>query len=139
VFYLTTSGVAQQTDGHEYCSAGPEEGTGLAHMDISCSSAVVAKFDRALALLHNFWCSRALEGFQQVLSADPECAMAHWGAAMTYNHPFWDAPSARSGARTRYVRPADHYHTGERGGSARRQSLGQRGWGCYEDEGSRRN
>jgi hypothetical protein len=20
--------------------------------------------------------------------------MAYWGAAMTYNHPFWDAPSA---------------------------------------------
>jgi tetratricopeptide (TPR) repeat protein len=63
-------------------------------MDISCSPAVAAKLDRALALLHNFWYSRALEGFQQVSSADPECALAYWGAAMTYNHPFWDAPSA---------------------------------------------
>jgi hypothetical protein len=75
-------------------TAGPAEGPGRAHMDISCSPAVAAKFDRALALLHNFRYSRALEGFQQVSSADSQCAMAYWGAAMTYNHPFWDAPSA---------------------------------------------
>ena len=50
-------------------------------------------FDRALALLHNFWYSRALERFNQIAKNDPECAMAYWGAAMTYNHPFWDPPS----------------------------------------------
>ncbi len=55
---------------------------------------MAAKFDRALALLHNFWYGRALEGFQQVSNVDPECAIAYWGAAMTYNHPFWDAPSS---------------------------------------------
>jgi tetratricopeptide (TPR) repeat protein len=31
--------------------------------------------------------------FTQVAKDDPECAMAYWGAAMTYNHPFWDPPS----------------------------------------------
>ena len=50
-------------------------------------------FDRALALLHNFWYARALTQFQEIQKADPECAMAYWGAAMTYNHPFWDDPS----------------------------------------------
>jgi hypothetical protein len=34
-----------------------------------------------------------LEAFNKVIQADPECAMAYWGAAMTYNHPFWDAPT----------------------------------------------
>jgi len=63
-------------------------------MNISCARTVAPKFDRALALLHNFWYARALDGFRQVSSADPECAMAYWGAAMTYNHPLWDAPSA---------------------------------------------
>jgi hypothetical protein len=91
---LTASGVAQERAEDEHSYARPEEGPGRAHMDTSCSPAVAAEFDRALALLHNFWYSRALEGFQQVSSADPECAMAYWGAAMTYNHPFWDAPSA---------------------------------------------
>src|ERR1700758_4352607 len=70
-----------------------EESLGHAHMEISCSPAVAAEFDRALALLHNFWYARALQGFHQVAKDDPECAMAYWGAAMTYNHPFWDPPS----------------------------------------------
>ena len=102
VFSLAASGVGHQSDNLEHSYALPEEGTGLAHMDISCSPAVAAKFDRALALLHNFWYSRALEGFKQVLAADPECAMAYWGAAMTHNHPFWDAPSASDEAAAWY-------------------------------------
>ena len=69
------------------------EGVGKAHMETSCAPAVQAQFDRALALLHNFWYARALTQFQEIQKADPECAMAYWGAAMTYNHPFWDAPS----------------------------------------------
>lgn len=107
VFSLTASGVAQERAEEEHSYAIPEEGTGRAHMDTSCFLAVAAMFDRALALLHNFWYSRALEGFQQVSSADPECAMAYWGAAMTYNHPFWDAPSASDkSAAWRFVQKA---------------------------------
>ena len=62
-------------------------------MDISCSPAVAAEFDRALALLHNFWYARALASFKEAGREDPECAMTYWGAAMAYNHPFWDPPS----------------------------------------------
>jgi len=62
-------------------------------METSCAPTVQAAFDRALALLHNFWYARALTQFQEIQKADPECAMAYWGTAMTYNHPFWDAPS----------------------------------------------
>jgi tetratricopeptide (TPR) repeat protein len=69
------------------------EGVGTAHMETSCAPAVQAAFDRALALLHNFWYARALTQFQEIQRADPECAMAYWGAAMTYNHPLWDEPS----------------------------------------------
>ena len=69
------------------------EGVGKAHMETSCAPAVQARFDRALAVLHNFWYARALTQFQEIQKADPDCAMAYWGAAMTYNHPFWDDPS----------------------------------------------
>ena len=77
---------------HEPASSPQEEGLGRVHMDTSCAATVAADFDRALALLHNFWYVRALEQFNQVLKNDPGCAMAYWGAAMTYNHPFWDPP-----------------------------------------------
>jgi tetratricopeptide (TPR) repeat protein len=69
-------------------------GIGHVHMDVSCAPAASADFDRALALLHNFWYARALEAFDAVIRVDPACAMAYWGAALTYNHPFWDAPTA---------------------------------------------
>jgi len=91
---LGASGIAQEAEEHMHAAPLSEEGMGRAHMQISCSPAVAAKFDRALALLHNFWYARALEAFQQVSKLDPECAVAYWGAAMTYNHPFWDAPSS---------------------------------------------
>ena len=78
---------------HQNPSSGSEEGFGRVHMDISCAPAVTVEFDKALALLHNFWYVRALERFNQVLKKDSECAMAYWGAAITYNHPFWDPPS----------------------------------------------
>ena len=68
-------------------------GIGQVHMEVSCTPSVSADFDRALALLHNFWYARALEAFLKVIRADPTCSMAYWGAALTYNHPFWDAPT----------------------------------------------
>ena len=89
-----TAGFAihEHRDGQR-ANRGAEEGLGRAHMDISCSPAVTAEFDHALALLHNFWYVRAFERFNQIAKSDPGCAMAYWGAAMTLNHPFWDPPS----------------------------------------------
>jgi len=88
-FLLLTPSFAQQ----EQNSVDHIHGLGHVHMDTSCSPSVSADFDRALAMLHNFWFARALEAFKKVIQADPQCAMAYWGAAMTYNHPFWDAPT----------------------------------------------
>ena len=117
-------GIAQEAEEHVHASPGSEEGLGHAHMEISCSPAVAEKFDRALALLHNFWYRRALEGFQQVSNVDPECAIASWGAAMTYNHPFWDAPS--SADETAAWRLGAKGTCGEENVSAR-EALSQRG------------
>jgi tetratricopeptide (TPR) repeat protein len=85
--------VLGQHDDHQHSYSGPDEGLGRVHMDTSCSAAVAAQFDSALALLHNFWYVRAFERFGQVAKNDPACAMAYWGGAMTFNHPFWDPPS----------------------------------------------
>ena len=97
-FFLLATGALtiatpMQDRQHDHPNAIAEEGFGRVHMDISCSAAAAADFDSALALLHNFWYLRALERFTEVLKNDPKCAMAYWGATMTYNHPFWDPPS----------------------------------------------
>src|SRR5262245_22423622 len=78
---------------HPEGASGHAEGLGRVHMETSCSPSVGPEFDRALALLHNFWYARALQAFKEVIRIDPSCRLGFWGAAMTYNHPFWDAPT----------------------------------------------
>jgi hypothetical protein len=95
---LLAVSILAQDNHFQHPGSGSDEGFGQIHIDISCSPAVAADFDRVLALLHNFWYVRALKRFNQVLKNDPGCAVAYWGAVMTYNHPFWDPPSASAGS-----------------------------------------
>jgi tetratricopeptide (TPR) repeat protein len=39
--------------------------------------------------LHNFQFDEAAEAFRKAQQADPACAMAYWGEAMSFNHPLW--------------------------------------------------
>src|SRR5262249_28716845 len=52
------------------------------HFPISCS-AVQLQFDRAVALLHNFFFPETMKAFQAIIQEDPNCAMAYWGLAMS--------------------------------------------------------
>ena len=55
----------------------------------SCSAAVQPQFDRAVALMHSFQFGQAIDGFHAVLAADPTCAMAYWGIALSnWSNPF---------------------------------------------------
>ena len=51
-----------------------------------------APFNRAVALLHDFWYDEAQRQFEAIAKADPECAIAHWGTAMSIFHQIWDRP-----------------------------------------------
>src|SRR5215469_8858802 len=55
---------------------------GTVHFPISCS-AVQGKFDRAVALLHNFFYPETVKAFQAIIKEDPDCAIAYWGLAMS--------------------------------------------------------
>ena len=63
---------------------------GSVHMSISCDASVQVPFERGIALLHSFWYEEANKQFQAVAKADPQCAMAQWGLAMTEWRPLWD-------------------------------------------------
>ena len=80
---------AQET--HEH---GIPEQLGAVSFPTSCSATVQPEFDRAVALLHSFAYSAAEKSFRDVADKDPQCAMAHWGIAMTYFHQLWDPPIA---------------------------------------------
>jgi tetratricopeptide (TPR) repeat protein len=63
--------------------AGSPENLGKVVFPTTCNAEVQPRFERAVAMLHSFWFDEAYRAFQEVASADPSCAMAHWGVAMT--------------------------------------------------------
>ena len=73
-------GQAQEHAGHPL---------GTIDFPVSCSEQTQGAFNRAIALLHHMTYPQAREAFQQVVKNDPQCAMAHWGVAMTLFQPLW--------------------------------------------------
>jgi tetratricopeptide (TPR) repeat protein len=73
-------------------AAGPRLGT--VAFETSCKPAVRDDFDRGVALLHSFWHDEAQRVFEGIAMADPQCAMAYWGLAMTHFHQLLDSPSS---------------------------------------------
>ena len=49
-------------------------------------------FNLAVSLLHSFEYPEAEKAFVKVIDADPECAMAYWGVAMSIYHAVWFPP-----------------------------------------------
>jgi tetratricopeptide (TPR) repeat protein len=62
---------------------------GRVDFPITCSEQAQAEFSRAVALLHHMTYPQAQAAFQRAATADPRCAMAHWGIAMTLFQPLW--------------------------------------------------
>ena len=68
---------------------GAHEQLGTVDFATSCSAAARPEFNRAIALLHSFEFGDAIKGFTATLAADPSCAMAEWGIALSrWGNPF---------------------------------------------------
>ena len=76
-----------------------QERLGTVSFANSCSPAVQGSFNRGIALLHDFWYEEAQKQFEEIAKADPECAMAHWGSAMSEFHQIWNRPDESAMAR----------------------------------------
>ncbi len=68
------------------------EKLGEVHFAVSCKPTTKAPFERGIALLHSFGYTEAEEQFREMATADPACAMAHWGIAMSQFHELWGRP-----------------------------------------------
>jgi hypothetical protein len=76
--------VAQQKHDHP-----GSEKLGTVRFATSCSAAAQPAFLRAMALLHSFEFGPAIEGFTAANTADPSCAIAQWGIAISrWGNPF---------------------------------------------------
>lgn len=87
---MAASGIAQ---------AQPAEHLGTVSFEVSCAPAEQVHFSRGVALLHDFWYQEAQRQFEEIAKADPSCAMAHWGVAMSVFHQIWDRPEVATVAR----------------------------------------
>lgn len=61
----------------------PPEHFGTAHLVTSCSAETQPQFDRAVAMLHSFFFPETVKAFTAIAAAEPSCAMAYWGIAMS--------------------------------------------------------
>jgi tetratricopeptide (TPR) repeat protein len=82
-----------------YAAGQPAERLGTVSFEVSCASAEQVSFNRGVALLHDFWYQEAQRQFEEIAKADPSCAVAHWGVAMSLFHQIWDRPDEATVAR----------------------------------------
>jgi tetratricopeptide (TPR) repeat protein len=69
------------------------EQLGRVTFETTCSPQAKAVFLRGAAWLHSFEYEQAETTFNEAGAADPDCAIAQWGAAMSLYHPLWAPPS----------------------------------------------
>jgi len=62
---------------------------GTVQFPVSCSPPARQQFEHALALLHHMTYALARKEFATLAEREPDCAMAHWGVAMTLFQPLW--------------------------------------------------
>lgn len=78
--------------GHDHGKMAGEK-LGTVHLAISCGAESQKEFDRGMAMQHSFWFEKSYETFRDLAAKDPDCAMAHWGVAMSQYHPLWAPPN----------------------------------------------
>ncbi len=84
--FLVLASVSSFPQEHEHA---PSEKLGTVHFVTSCNPAAQTEFDRAVALLHSFQFSKAVQAFKGTLKDDPNCTMAYWGIALSqWSNPF---------------------------------------------------
>ena len=67
---------------------------GTVHFETSCNETAQRRFDRAMRYQHSFWYTASKEIYEETLKADPECAIAYWGIALSYlNNPHSPIPA----------------------------------------------
>ena len=98
-FLCTLTALADDDKNHHHHEDLTETQLGTVQFPISCAASVQKPFARGVALLHSFWYEEAEKEFLEIAKDDPQCAMAHWGIAMSIWHQLWNEPDAKVIAR----------------------------------------
>ena len=66
-----------------FATAAWAQGLGRVHFETSCTPQAQEKFDRGLAMVHSFFYPNSVQAFTDAAAADPQCAIAYWGIAIS--------------------------------------------------------
>lgn len=97
----TSAAVAQHDDHGSHGTASADQiGSENVSFATSCSPSTSETFNRGVALVHSFWFAEAINAFNAVLAEDANCAIAHWGIALSHwGNPFAGQRNAAQLAR----------------------------------------
>jgi hypothetical protein len=66
-----------------FVTAAWAQGLGNVHFETSCTPQAQEKFDGGLAMVHSFFYPNSIQAFTEAATADPQCAIAYWGIAIS--------------------------------------------------------
>jgi hypothetical protein len=72
----------------------PSKEFGTVKFTSACKPSTQEDFNLGMAMLHSFEYDESEKAFARVLDADPGCAMAYWGVAMSNFHQVWPSPAS---------------------------------------------
>jgi hypothetical protein len=75
--------VAGLSFGQPASAQSADQKLGKVHFATSCSPAAQVEFDKAMLYQHSFWYRASQRAFEEALKADPDCAIAYWGIALS--------------------------------------------------------
>jgi Tfp pilus assembly protein PilF len=88
---VLATGIAQSAAAQDAA----EQRLGTVHFETSCNETAQRRFDRGMRYQHSFWYRASKDIFEDVLKADPDCAIAYWGIATSLLlNPFGVPPAA---------------------------------------------
>src|SRR5882762_7342131 len=80
--------------GRSFAQENADQKLGAVHFETSCNETAQRRFDRAMRYQHSFWYTASKEIYEETVKADPECAIAYWGIALSYlNNPHSPVPA----------------------------------------------
>jgi hypothetical protein len=74
----------------------PADDLGKVHFETSCKPDAQQQFDQAMLYQHSFWYRASQKSFEDALKADPQCAIAYWGIALSLLYNPHVAPPAKN-------------------------------------------
>src|SRR6202171_359725 len=67
-----------------FATAAWSQELGRVNFETSCTPQAQEKFDRGLAMVHSFFYPDSVQAFTEAAAADPQCAIAYWGVAISH-------------------------------------------------------